>query len=237
MTAAKGQEPGGQSLSRLRGLGRGDGEPACTEARGEPLTRRSAPTSPRKRGEVIGLAAASHAFPASKVFQVPRFVPAARSRPGCASVNALETSGGRREGRVPAAPAAPVRKKSTGKEPQVKAETSGLPCAMVLRFIRALPGDRACLPPSRASRSRSVSRTWCQRRGTRTTRFHRPQKAWSSCAETAPKALASITSRLALRDDREPPLMAKRDGRDKPHFRKTKKENIFRSRTGHWNQR
>src|SRR4029077_13780765 len=82
MTAAKGQEPGGQSLSRLRGQGRGDGEPACTEARGESLTRRSAPTSPRKRGEVIGLAAASHAFPASKVFQVPRFVPAARSRPG-----------------------------------------------------------------------------------------------------------------------------------------------------------
>jgi len=68
-----------------------------------------------------------------------------------------KTSGGRREGRVPAAPAAPVRKKSTGKEPQVKAETSGLPCAMVLRFIRALPGDRACLP-GRAQAAHGASR-------------------------------------------------------------------------------
>jgi hypothetical protein len=31
---------------------------------------------------------------------------------------------------------------------QVTPETPGIPRAMVLRLIRALPGDRACLPPS-----------------------------------------------------------------------------------------
>src|ERR1700687_30015 len=39
-------------------------------------------------------------------------------------------------------------KKSTGVGPQVQPETSGLPCAMVYGLFRALPGDRAFLPPS-----------------------------------------------------------------------------------------
>jgi len=38
---------------------------------------------------------------------------------------------------------APVRKKCTGQEPQVRAGQSGLPCAMVLRLIRDLPGDHS----------------------------------------------------------------------------------------------
>ena len=58
-------------------------------------------------------------------------------------------------------PPHPVRKKSTGKEPQVKAESSGLPCAMVLRFIRALPGDRpgtGLVCPRRAQAAHRASR-------------------------------------------------------------------------------
>jgi hypothetical protein len=39
-------------------------------------------------------------------------------------------------------------KKSTGVGPQVQPETSGFPCAMVYGLLRALPGDRAFLPPS-----------------------------------------------------------------------------------------
>src|ERR1700730_16140036 len=35
-------------------------------------------------------------------------------------------------------------------------ETSGIPHAMVLRLIRALPGDRALLPPSFAGKSRDL---------------------------------------------------------------------------------
>src|SRR5215475_11994697 len=84
---------------------------------------------------------------------------------------------GRREGRVPAAPAAPVHKKSTGKEPQVKAETSGLPCAVVYGLLRALPGNRAFLLPSPASLV--TPRTWPQRREARTTRLDRPHRCRS----------------------------------------------------------
>jgi hypothetical protein len=39
-------------------------------------------------------------------------------------------------------------KKSTGVGPQVQPETSGFPRAMVYGLFRALPGDRAFLPPS-----------------------------------------------------------------------------------------
>src|SRR4029077_8129520 len=39
-------------------------------------------------------------------------------------------------------------KKSTGVGPQVNRKQPGLPCAMVYDLLRALPGDRALLPPS-----------------------------------------------------------------------------------------
>ena len=59
---------------------------------------------------------------------------------------------GRREGRVSATPAAAVHKKSTGKEPQVRTEQSGLPCAMVLRLIARSPRGPGLIAPV-ASRS------------------------------------------------------------------------------------
>jgi hypothetical protein len=39
-------------------------------------------------------------------------------------------------------------KKSTEAGPQVQPDQSGFPCAVVYGLLRALPGDRACLPPS-----------------------------------------------------------------------------------------
>src|SRR5690242_1448815 len=54
---------------------------------------------------------------------------------------------GRREGRVSATPAAPVHKKSTGREPQVWSEQSGLPCAMALRLITRSPREPGFLAP------------------------------------------------------------------------------------------
>ncbi len=62
-----------------------------------------------------------------------------RSRPS-------RTTRGRREGRELAAPMAPVRKECTGQEPQVRPRHPGLPCAMALRIIRDLPGDRLSCP-------------------------------------------------------------------------------------------
>src|SRR5258707_1992740 len=42
----------------------------------------------------------------------------------------------------------PVQKESTGVSNQGYTATAGIPCAMVLRLIRDLPGDHAWLPPS-----------------------------------------------------------------------------------------
>src|SRR6266481_4517572 len=50
---------------------------------------------------------------------------------------------GRREGRVPTAPMVRVQQKARGRTTGTGG-SSGLPCAMVLRLIRALPGDH-CL--------------------------------------------------------------------------------------------
>src|SRR5215468_4538007 len=48
------------------------------------------------------------------------------------------------------APMVRVQQKKHAAEPQVQPKSSGLPCAMVLRLIRDLLGERAFLPPSPA---------------------------------------------------------------------------------------
>jgi hypothetical protein len=53
---------------------------------------------------------------------------------------------GRREGRVPIAPMARVQKKMHAAVTTGTSRTSGLPCAMALRLIRALLGDRRSCP-------------------------------------------------------------------------------------------
>jgi hypothetical protein len=59
---------------------------------------------------------------------------------------------GRRESRVRAAPAVSCANmhKKTHTSIQVQRRHPGLPCAMVYGLLRALPGDRAFLPPSSA---------------------------------------------------------------------------------------
>jgi hypothetical protein len=59
---------------------------------------------------------------------------------------------GRRESRVRAAPAVSCANmhKKTHTSIQVQRRHPGLPCAMVYGLLRALPGDRAFLPPSPA---------------------------------------------------------------------------------------
>src|SRR6202008_1662719 len=72
-------------------------------------------------------------------------------------VATLPKNRGGREGRVAAAPGAPAQKWiARARKPQVQAVTTGLPCAMVLRLIRALLGEPSRLPPS-LSRSFSAS--------------------------------------------------------------------------------
>src|SRR5246127_3107879 len=65
-------------------------------------------------------------------------------RPSFACVSPSSKVRGRREGRVAAAPGAPAQRKfARARKPQVQAVTTGLPCAVVLRLIRTLPGEPA----------------------------------------------------------------------------------------------
>jgi hypothetical protein len=71
-------------------------------------------------------------------------------RPSFASVPTPAKKRGRRESRVRAAPAVSCAKvrKETHTSIQVQRRQSGFPCAVVYGLFRALPGDRAFLPPS-----------------------------------------------------------------------------------------
>src|ERR1700756_3656681 len=70
-------------------------------------------------------------------------------RPSFACVSPSSKVRGCREGRVAAAPGAPAQKIfARARKPQVQAVTTGLPCAVVLRLIRALLGEPSRLPPS-----------------------------------------------------------------------------------------
>ena len=66
---------------------------------------------------------------------------------------------GRRESRVRAAPAVSCAKctRKNAHEHTGPAEASDFPCAVVLRLIRTLPGDRAFLPPSPARLSANLT--------------------------------------------------------------------------------
>jgi hypothetical protein len=96
---------------------------------------------------------------------------------------------GRREGRVPFAPMVRVQQKKHAAEPQVRAGSSGLPCAMVLRLIRALPGETGlcCHRPCDAGSvvtSATMRGAHCAghlHRGAGTTRFRRPHHAARRC--------------------------------------------------------
>src|ERR1700680_4033683 len=87
------------------------------------------------------------------IFRQPRGYEAAFSRRDASEVwaNFCPSEGrGRRESRVHAAPA--VSRANTHSKThtsiQVQRRQSGLPCAVVYGLLRALPGDRAFLPPS-----------------------------------------------------------------------------------------
>jgi hypothetical protein len=64
--------------------------------------------------------------------------------------NVPPSNRGRREDRAPAGAHGPRAGKKHAAEPQAQPGIPGLPCAMVLRLIRDLPGDHAWLPPSPA---------------------------------------------------------------------------------------
>jgi hypothetical protein len=104
---------------------------------------------------------------------------------------------GRREGRVPTAPMVRVQQKARGRTTGTGG-SSGLPCAMVLRLIRDLPGDHAWLPPSSADRSANLAPA-----SERQDHTISPSAAMPLVASTSPASIASrpafVTTRTPLR--------------------------------------
>jgi hypothetical protein len=108
---------------------------------------------------------------------------------------------GRRESRVRAAPAVSCAgmHKETHTSIQVQRRQSGLPCAVGYGLFRALPGDRAFLPPSSLRNLFLKNLTPASGRQDHT------------ASPSARVALVSRNSRVhrippRVRDDREPPL-------------------------------
>jgi hypothetical protein len=120
-------------------------------------------------------------------------------------------AGGRREGRVSADTHGPRAAKKHAAEPQVWPIT-GLPCAMVLTLIRALLRDRLSCPCVATTRLRALR--WASAPGGQDHTISPSAAARSSAkVETPLRAAASIASHPACRDDRETPLLSRRDAR------------------------
>jgi hypothetical protein len=111
---------------------------------------------------------------------------------------------GRREGRVPFAPMVRVQKKARGRTTGTS-RTTGLPCAMVLRLIRDLPGDRALLPPS----PRIIREDLAPALGRQDHTISPSAPCCSSHNTLRPSHPASY-----VRDDRDTPLLWVRDARE-----------------------
>ena len=88
----------------------------------------------------------------------------------CEAAALRKESRGRRECRVKASPMARLQQRKQAAVTTGSARSSGIPCAMVLTLIRALPGDRLDCPRLRQrAKARCAGR---QHRGARTTRLH-----------------------------------------------------------------
>jgi hypothetical protein len=98
-------------------------------------------------------------------------------------------------------------------------ETSGIPCAMILRLLRALPGVPGFLATIACG---NLPQTWLQHRGARTTRLDRPLVPRTPCEETS-----GHRSLSRVRGDHDPPLLMDRMRGNLPVFCPTAKAIYF----------
>ena len=126
-----------------------------------------------------------------------RIIPATQSARG---LHIIRPQGGRGECRVPSAPAASCAKRVVGMHTSIHSEFTGIirhPHAMVYGLWRALPGDRAFLPPSPADQSTDLTpASGCQ------------DHTFLPSAERAVRQERIRVHRIpaGVRDDRETPL-------------------------------
>ncbi len=128
------------------------------------------------------------------------------SRPNCCGRFAPPANRGRGECRAAGRNPWPAcRRKSRRQSPQVQPDQPGIPRAMVFTLIRDLPGVR--LDSHRRPWGSSSPRTWRQRRGARTTRFHvRKEPFVRALSKHAATHLRPPHPAPNVRDDREAPL-------------------------------
>ena len=94
---------------------------------------------------------------------------------------------------------------------QVRPNSHGIPCAMVLRLLRDVPGVPGLLAPVV---QRNLFRETCpQRRGDRTTRLDRPPVPRTPC-----EATSGHRSLSRVRGDHDPPLLMDRMRGNLPVF-------------------
>ncbi len=99
-------------------------------------------------------------------------------------------------------------------EPQVQPERPGPPCAMALRFIRSLPGDRLVCHRGDNARITHVARTSASGGQDPATS---PSAAWRTSACRARCAISRPSHPTPTRRDvRERPFSMRRDGRKSP---------------------
>ena len=151
---------------------------------------------------------------------------AARSRVRAVLMHRPLRDGGHGEYRALAAPMARLRKKCRRQVPQVQPKTPGIPRAMVLRLYVISSVHRACWPPSlRDALASSQVGISVGRPGPRdlTVRISVVRRRRNPrCNGDTP-----IASRLNVRDDREAPLLSRRDGRQETIVSGKKKQESF----------
>jgi hypothetical protein len=148
-------------------------------------------------------------------------------------------------------PMAPVQQESTGKEPQAQPDSPAFPaqwcCGLyALSPVTGLVCHRHCAklaPRNLASASGGQDHTTSPSaealaNDTRQTRYRSPLFL-AKAASRARQALCPRPSHPAsdVRDDRETPLVWRRDGATKSQTSEKRKQNIFRLGTGQQNRR
>jgi hypothetical protein len=131
---------------------------------------------------------------------------------------------GRRECRVRAAPMVRVQQKST-RQNHRSAGAAGIPCAMVLRLIRALPGDQALLSPLPRVISQGVTPALGRQNHTIS------PSASRHSSRDAPRPSHPASN---VRDDREAPLLvAARRANDRCDLPDNARENVHDGQFAH----
>jgi len=105
----------------------------------------------------------------------------------------------------------PRATKKHAAEPQVQPGQPGLPCAMVLRLIRDLPGDRAFLPPSPRRCRRILARSG----SARIAQGLAPASGRQDHT-TSPSALASLVLRANVAHENRPAIIPARAPPSRP---------------------